>query len=73
MAFNSNSYHANKSARRAWEYLAEARAMRERQQQGTARSWERPVEDSVKLARSHMRSALFYRRMRQLQRERIGR
>lgn len=72
MAFNSNAYHARKNAERAWAYLAEARDVRDRQRQGTAYSWERPVADSVKLARSSMRSALFYRRMRQLQREMRG-
>lgn len=66
MAFNSNSYYANKYARQAWAYLAEARAMRERERQGTARSWERPIESSVKLARISMRQSLGWRRLRQI-------
>jgi hypothetical protein len=73
MAFNSYSYHANRTAREAWDYLAQARDVRDRQRRGDAYSWERPVDCSIKLARLSMHQSLTYRRLRQLQRERTAR
>ena len=73
MAFNSYAYHANRCAREAWDYLAQARDFRDRQGRGEAFSWERPVQSSVQLARLSMHQSLTYRRLRQLQRQRTGR
>ncbi len=40
MAFNSNTYHANKSARLAKEGMAKARDIKERAAKGEAYDWE---------------------------------
>lgn len=66
MAFNSYSYHANREARQARDYLRQAR---ERKAQGRDPL---DIAHCVRLARSCARSARIYRQLRQLQRERMA-
>lgn len=64
MAFNSNTYHANKLTKAAWEQLAEARALRERIRRGEAYGWEAErLPLLVKYARWDLHRALFFRRL----------
>lgn len=77
MAFNSYAYHANRTRREAWDYLAQARALRDQLHAGDR--WRSPeslregIANRVTLARLNMQQSLTYRRLRQLQRERRGR
>ncbi|RWQ35816.1 MAG: hypothetical protein EOS20_17230 [Mesorhizobium sp.] len=65
MAFNSNTYHANKCARTAWEWIARAKDVKRRVALGTAYDWEAErIPFMVFYARSDMRRSLFFRRLR---------
>ena len=67
MAFNGNTYRANKYRRQAWTDLASARDIKARAAIGQAYDWElRRIAFYVKMARSSMHIALQYRRMGQL-------
>ena len=62
MAFNKNTYRANKAAKAAWQKLAEARALRSRIQAGEAYDWEADrLPLIVQYARDDMHDSLFYR------------
>lgn len=62
MAFNSNTYYANKAAREAWALLAKARDIKARVAAGVAYDWEAPrLPLIVGLARSSMRTSRFFR------------
>lgn len=62
MAFNSNTYHANKSRREAWKALAEAREIRARIAAGVAYDWEASqVRICVMRARGAMHRHLLFR------------
>lgn len=64
MAFNANTYYANKARRQAWEELAYARAIKARVAAGTAYAWELPrVTLYAELARHSMHLHLLYRKM----------
>jgi len=67
MAFNGNTYRANRDARTAWKHLADARDVKARAATGDAYGWEVDrIPTLVSLARSNMRSSLFWRRMKEL-------
>lgn len=76
MAFNSYAYHANRTAKEAWAYLAQARQVREQLRAGDR--WRSPeslretLNNRILLARLNMRQSLTYRRLRQLERDRKG-
>lgn len=62
MPFNSNTYHAKKNARTAWEKLAEARVLRERVKAGEAYAWEASrLPLIVQYARWDMKRSVFFR------------
>lgn len=64
MAFNSDTYRANKYANSAWHNLANARAIKRRVASGEAFEWERGrIATYVKLARLDMRISLSCRRI----------
>lgn len=64
MAFNSDTYHANRHKRMAWENLAKARAIRSRVNSSNLCEWERPrVSTYARLALSDMRLSVIYRQM----------
>lgn len=59
MAFNSDTYRANKCRKEAWAELARARDIKARAARGDAYDWELPrVAHFVKMARSSMRGYL---------------
>lgn len=64
MAFNSDTYHANKTAREAWGYLAKARACRQRVAAGTPELLDTPerVGFLAGCACLYMRIAIGFRR-----------
>lgn len=63
MPFNSDTYHANKQRRTAWQTLAEARAIKARADRGEAYDWEvETISRRVKSARLAMRLHLMFRR-----------
>ena len=65
MAFNSNTYHANKYRRLAHEALASAREIKARAARGDAYEWELPrVSHFARLARINMRISRTYRGMK---------
>lgn len=67
MPFNSDTYHANRYRRQAWDELAAARDIKARAARGEAYSWEiSRIETFVKLARSSMRLSLSHRRLMQI-------
>jgi hypothetical protein len=67
MAFNGNTYRANRCARDAWDQLAKARDVKARAAAGDAYDWEvARIPTMISLARSNMRSSLFWRRMKEL-------
>lgn len=66
MAFNSNTYHANRYAREAWRYLRQARERRERGEDAEC------IGRSAFLARNSMHLSLGRRRMRELERPARG-
>jgi hypothetical protein len=69
MAFNSDTYHHNKARKQAWAELAVARDIKDRAAKGEAYDWELPrIELYARSARSSMRLALHYKRMRDLKR-----
>lgn len=59
MPFNSNTYHANKYQRRAWEELARARQERDNGDKERAAFF-------VKMARSSMKLSRTYRDLKKL-------
>lgn len=74
MAFNSYAYHANRSASAAWNYLAQARALKARVAADEAYDWESPrLAFLVSMARSNMRQSLNYRKLWKIGREMRGR
>ena len=63
MAFNSQTYHANKHRKEAWVNLSRAREIKNRMMQGVAYDWELPrITFFVKLARSDMKLHLLMRK-----------
>jgi hypothetical protein len=69
MAFNSNTYHANKLAREAKAKLAEARDIKARVVAGSAYEWEAPgIARCASLAKIYARMSRSYRALRQLER-----
>jgi hypothetical protein len=63
MPFNSDTYHANKSRKDAWAYLAEAREIKERAARGEAYDWEvARISTLVMIARGNMHRSLMFRR-----------
>lgn len=67
MAFNSNTYHANKARRESAEYLAKARDLKARTASGEARDWERDrLPFFVKMARSYARTSRLFRSLNDL-------
>lgn len=67
MAFNSNSYRANKARREAWATLAQAKEIKALAQSNERHAWRLPrVEHHVRIARSLMHESLIYRRLRAL-------
>ncbi|QXV73537.1 hypothetical protein [Rhizobium phage RHph_X2_30] len=70
MPFNSDTYHANKAKRQAWDNLERAREIRARVIAGTAFDWEIPrVAFYAKQARFWMHSYLNMRRIAEMKRE----
>lgn len=70
MAFNADTYRANKYRRQAWAELAKARDIKQRAAAGTAYEWEAArIPTFVQLARSSMRISISARRIAQLNRE----
>jgi hypothetical protein len=65
MAFNSDTYHANKLARSAWRSLAAARSLRDRIRAGEAYDWEATITlpRLVRTACWDMKRSVFYRRL----------
>ncbi|RWX70444.1 hypothetical protein EN780_03350 [Mesorhizobium sp. M4B.F.Ca.ET.089.01.1.1] len=64
MPFNSDTYYANKAARIAYEWIAKAKDVKRRAAIGDAYPWEiERIPSMVKVARSEMRSSLFYRKL----------
>lgn len=63
MAFNSNTYRANKLSRSAWKALSDARTLRRRILAGEAYEWEVSIllPQLVRTACSDMRLSVFYR------------
>lgn len=62
MAFNAQTYRANKYRRKAWEELAQARQIKDRVVAGVAYDWEKPrISTLVTLAKSSMRLYLLMR------------
>lgn len=62
MAFNSNTYYANKAARHAWAYLKEARTLRDQIRAGVVGDIEaRKLPTLVMLALGDMRRSVFFR------------
>lgn len=71
MAFNSDTYHANKSARSAWEWLASAKDVKRRAALGQAYPWEvERIPNMVFYARADMRRSLFFRGLADSKRKR---
>lgn len=71
MAFNSNTYHANKHSREAFAGIAKAKDVKRRAALGQAYDWEiARIKHLVAVARGSMRLCLLYRSMRQGQIER---
>lgn len=65
MAFNSNTYHANKLARQSRESMAKARELKAKIASGAKfYDWERPQE----AIKRHVDSALLWSRMSRLYR-----
>jgi len=72
--FNSHAYHANRCRREAAENLATARDIKARAARGEAYDWEIPrISHFAKLARLSASQARTFSRLRELQRQRIGR
>ncbi|ESX78463.1 hypothetical protein [Mesorhizobium sp. LSHC414A00] len=62
MAFNSNTYQANKSAKSAREWIAKAKDVKVRAAEGNAYAWEIDrIPTMVYYARADMHRALFFR------------
>lgn len=63
MAFNSNTYQANKAAKLAWKALSDARALRTRVQAGDAYDWEQEITlpRLVRTACAEMKRSVFLR------------
>lgn len=62
MAFNSNTYYANKSAKSAYEQIAQAKDIKRRAKTNEAYAWEfNRIPFLVKYARWDMRRSLFFR------------
>lgn len=72
MAFNSDSYYANKYAASAWENLARAREIKGRIERGEqVYNWEaNRIGMFARLALIDMRLSLSHRRLRKLNRRR---
>lgn len=68
MAFNSNTYHANKSARTSADYLAQARDLKARAATGDLRyrGEDERLPHFVQMARSYARQARLYRSLNTL-------
>ncbi|MER9452064.1 hypothetical protein [Mesorhizobium sp. M0254] len=65
MAFNSDTYHANKSARAAYEQIARAKDIKRRAAIGEAYAWEiERISTLVQYARWDMHRSLFYRSLK---------
>lgn len=63
MAFNSQTYRANKHRREAWTNLAKARDIKDRATRGEAYEWElQRIATFVALARSDMHLYLMMRK-----------
>jgi len=74
MAFNSNTYHANKYRAEARDYLQQARDIKARAANGEAYDWELPrIAHFAKLAIGSARIARCYAAIRQNQKVRMGR
>ena len=59
MAFNSDTYRANKHRKNAWAELAKARDIKARASRGEAYEWELPrIAHFVQMARSSMHGYL---------------
>lgn len=64
MAFNSDTYYANKSARTAWEWIARAKDVKRRAALGEAYPWEiERIPNMVFYARGDMHRSLMFRRV----------
>lgn len=62
MAFNSNTYNANKSAKSAYENIERARDIKRRAAIGDAYDWEvARIPNLVQYARWDMHRSLFFR------------
>jgi hypothetical protein len=62
MAFNSNTYHANKSAKSAYAHIRHAKDIKRRAAIGEAYAWEvERIPTIVKYARWDMRRSIFFR------------
>lgn len=72
MAFNSNTYHANKAQRTSADYLAKARDLKRRIAAGEKLyDWERDsLPFFVSMARSYARSSRIFRSLNDLRRKR---
>lgn len=65
MAFNSNTYYANKAAKSAYANIAHAKDIKRRAALGEAYGWEvERIPNLVKYARHDMHMSLFYRSLR---------
>lgn len=64
MVFNSDTYYANKYARSAWEYLAQARDVKARAARGEAYAWEIERQPRlIEMARRTMHLSVIFRRI----------
>lgn len=62
MAFNSNTYNANKSAKSAYEHIRHAKDIKRRATVGEAYDWEvARICNLVQYARWDMHRSLFFR------------
>lgn len=62
MAFNANTYYANKAARSAYEWIRQAKDIKRRAASGEAYTWEvERLPNLVRYARADMRTSLFFR------------
>jgi hypothetical protein len=69
MAFNANTFKANREAKEAYEKLAQAKDIKARAAVGDAYDWEvSRIPMLVELARFSMKTALHYRAMNQINR-----
>lgn len=70
MAFNSDTYHANKCSRDAYAEIAKAKDIKRRAATGEAYDWEiNRIPHLVRIARSSMRLSVLYRQSAEMKKK----